>query len=287
MLVTPFVTLNYINSAGQEMGLNFFSSFLCEECEETNNNQVHSIKQGGVHGEFFTGMSLDERRISLKGQVRHGITLENAVRSLQNVFNPTLRGTLVYENSRMGIRREIACKVSELPQVFWSKRQLRFDIPLVALDPFWRGISVIEHIAETLKELYFPVSIPEGGMSFGVRKQTLESIFENVGNVESGFLVVFRATLGTVVNPEIRNMETGERIRMNYTMEKGDVITILNDLQERRVEINGLNGFRHLDAANTTFFRLAVGTNRVGFWADSNINNLSVHIRYTPNFTFA
>ncbi|MCL2565964.1 MAG: phage tail family protein [Defluviitaleaceae bacterium] len=287
MLVTPFVTLSYINSAQQEIGLNFYSSFVCEGCDETANNQIHSIKQGGTHGRFFTGMSLDERNIRLTGHIRHGITLENAMRSLQNVFNPTVTGNLVYENQPLGIKREIACRVTELPQVFWSNRQLRFDIPLIALDPFWRGQSVIQNIAETLKKFCFPAVIPPEGMSFGLRKQTLESEFENMGNVESGFLVVFRAQFGSVLNPEIRNMESGERIRILYNMEKGDVITILNDLQERRVEINGINGFRHLDAANTSFFRLAVGTNRVGFWADSNINNLSLHIRYTPNFTFA
>lgn len=286
MLVTPKVTLNYINSAGQEIGLNFDSSFVCEACEETSNNQIHSIKQGGTHGQFFTGMSLDWRNIRLTGHVRKGITLENAMSSLQNVFNPTISGTLIYENERMGLRREISCRVAELPQVRWGARRLKFDISLVALDPFWRGMSVIENIAETLKKFYFPVYIPQEGMSFGLRKKTLESQFDNMGNVESGFLVVFRALYGSVINPEIRNTDTGERIRMLYTMQKGDVITILNDLQERRVEINGVNGFRHLDAANTTFFKIAVGTNRIGFWADGNINNLSVHMRYTPNFTF-
>ncbi|MCL2420825.1 MAG: phage tail family protein [Defluviitaleaceae bacterium] len=287
MLVTPSVTLKYKNTANQEMALNFLSTFVCEKCEEVANNQVHSIKQGGTHGQFFTGMSLDERNIRLTGQVRRGLSSEAALQILHNVFNPTINGILYYENPTLGMQKEIPCRASELPSVYWSQKQLRFDIPLIALDPFWKGQSIIESIAETLKEFYFPTSIPQEGMSFGVRHSTLESQFENRGNVESGFMAVFRAQYGTVVNPEIRNEITGERIRLQYTMQKNDVITILNDLQEKRVDINGTNGFRYLDAANTTFFKIAVGTNRIGFFADANINNLLVHVRYTPNYTFA
>jgi len=190
-------------------------------------------------------------------------------------------------NDRVGINKDISCRVVDLPQVFWHRKQLRFDISLAALDPFWKGQSVIQIIAETLKEFFFPAYIPKEGMSFGVRHRTLESEFDNQGNVESGFFATFRARGGTVINPFIENMATGDRIRMSYTMAANDVITILSDLQEKRVEINGVNGFRHLDAAATEFFRVEVGANRIGFGADVNINNLHVHIRYIPNYTFA
>jgi len=287
MLVTPYVNLSYINAATGELLLNFLSTFVCEKCDEAANNQIHTIKQGGTHGQFFTGMSLGERNIRLSGHVKHGINLEAAMQALHSVFNPTIAGILRYENKRMKIYKEIPCRISELPQVFWSRNQLRFDIVLVALDPFWKGQSLTEIIAQTVKEFSFPSAIPARELSFGTRHSTLESKFENKGNVESGFLAVLRARYGTVVNPEIRNEVTGEKIRLNYTMRANDVITILNDLQEKRVEINGVNGFRHLDAAGTTFFKIDVGTNRIGFRADTNVSNLFVNVRYTPNYTFA
>jgi len=287
MLVSPNVTLRYINEAGHNLAFNFFSDFVIEKCEEQLPNQIFSIKQGGVHGKFFTGMSTDERHIRLIGTVRPGLTSTAALVSLQRVFNPTISGILHYENRLMPrLSKSIPCRLEELPQVYWN-RGLRFDIVLTSLEAFWRGQGVTEVIAETQKMMRFPIVIPGGGAAFGVRRSGLDSIFENAGNVESGFEVTFRAKGGTVTNPEIYNVNTGKRIRINYTMQANDTITVINQLQEKRVFVNGENGFRFLDSPNTNFFLIDVGENRIGFRADENVSNLSVMIRYIPNFTFA
>ena len=80
---------------------------------------------------------------------------------------------------------------------------------------------------------------------------------------------------------------TGEKIKLLYTMQKDDVISIVSDILEKRVVINGMNGFKFIDAEHTTFFLLTAGTNRIGYNADENVSNLYVHVRYVPNFTFA
>jgi len=287
MVVTPEITLIYTNSTGQEISLNYFSPFVCNKGEETISNQVHSIKQPGTHGKFPTGMSLDEKFIMLTGEVRRDLTLDVAQRTLHNVFNPTLAGTLHFKHAGKNIDKEIPCRLTELPKVYWRGSSLKFDINLVCLDPFWKGQAITEIIAETMKDFRFPVMIPQKGMSFGTRRATLESEFENAGNVEGGFVATIRARGGTVVNPEIRNIVTGERIRINYTMQRDDVITILSTLQEKRIMINGVNAFRHLDVEVSTFFSIAVGRNVIGYFADENVGNVLMSVRYIPNFTFA
>lgn len=287
MLVSPYVSLKYVNTAGKDMGFNFFTTFVCESCEEVSTNQVHSIKQAGTHGQFFTGMSMEERHIRLTGTVRHGLPTISAVQLLHNVFNPTISGTLYYENCRYEMNKEINCRAEELPQVYWSGGHLRFDVRLIALEPFWKGKPHIENIAETERMFFFATSIPHGGKSFAVHHGMLESTFDNVGNVESDFIAILRARYGSVTNPEIRNEETGERIRVLVHMRQHDELIIHNGLQEKRVELNGKNAFRHMDAENTTFFRIAVGKNRIGYRADQNASNLVVHVRYIPLFTFA
>ena len=287
MLVTPDITLSYVNSVGQEMDLTYFSPFVCTGCDESVSNQVHSVKQPGTHGKFFTGMSLDEKFIQLSGEVRRDLSLATAERVLQNVFNPTLEGVLHFHHRREDVPKEIPCKVSAQPRVFWRGARLCFEIDLVCLDPFWKGQAVTELIAATMKEFYFPAYIPEGGMSFGTRRATLESEFENAGNVRGGFVATIRARGGTVLNPEIRNILTGERIRIIYNMRPDDVITIISTLQERRVLINGVNGFRHLDVDVSTFFMIDVGTNVIGYFADENVSNVFMSVRYIPNYTFA
>jgi len=232
-------------------------------------------------------MSLDEKFISLGGEVRKDLTLAAAERTLQNVFNPTLTGTLHFSHRRESIDKEIPCRIAAQPHVYWRGARLCFDINLVCLDPFWKGQPITELIATTMSEFYFPVAIPVGGMSFGMRRATLESEFENAGNVEGGFIATIRARGGTVRNPEIRNILTGERIRIVHTMNRDDVITIVSTLQERRVLLNGVNAFRHLDAEVSEFFRIAVGRNVIGYFADENVSNIFMSVRYIPNYTFA
>lgn len=287
MLMTAKSKLIYENEVGEKLSLGPFSNYWCEKCEETLVNQIHSQKQVATHGKFFTGMSLDERYITLTGIVRSTINIQQAMSTLQRVFNPTLKGTLFFETTALNIKRNISCRIEEMPNVYWSNGVLQFDINLVCLDPFWKGKDIVEYIALTIKQFSFPVAIPMGGMSFGTRLQALESKFENAGNVESGFRAIIRATGGTVLNPEIRNEVTGEKIRILYLMKRYDEILIVNSLQEKRIEVNNVNAFKYIDAENTTFFRLAVGTNRIGYFADENISNMSVYVTYTPYYTHA
>jgi hypothetical protein len=215
----------------------------------------------------------------------NGLGLEAASRSLHSVFNPTLKGTLHYIDGVT--KKEISCRVEEVPEVYWSQKQLKFDIKLVCMDPFWKGAAVVEVIAETLKGLKFPMSICRNKIIFGIKAASLHSRFENAGNASGGFTATLRARYGTVVNPEIRNEVTGDRIRLNYTMQRDDVVVIVSGLQEKRVEINGVNGFIYLDAENTRFFGMSVGSNRIGYRADENVGNLFVHVRYVPGWTYA
>ena len=64
-------------------------------------------------------------------------------------------------------------------------------------------------------------------MTFGTKKPASETEVENIGDVESGFRVVFKAR-GTVTNPKIFNKITGEYIKINYIMAKGDSIEVVN-----------------------------------------------------------
>jgi hypothetical protein len=288
MLLTRNVSLCYVNEVGLEISLGPFSTFWAERCEETVQNRVFSAKQAGTDGAFATGMSMDARHIVISGFVMNDLGVEAANRSLQTVFNPILRGTLYYSDGlSYEAKKEISCRVEEVPNVYWSQNRLKFDIKLVCLDPFWKGAAVVEAIAETLKRFRFPLSVSRNVHVFGIKAAALKSRFENAGNVEGGFTATLRARYGTVVNPEIRNEDTGERIRLNYTMKRDDVVLIVSDLQEKRVEINGVNGFRHLDAEASRFFRMSVGTNTIGYRADENVSNLFVHVRYVPGWTFA
>lgn len=285
MLATPNVELKYINEVNQEILLSPLTNFFLKKVDETIKNQVTSQKQVATHGKFFTGMSLDERNIVINGEIKDGVNINYASSQLHKVFNPTLQGVLYYFDKVRNVKLSINCRLLNFPKTYWSNGALFFDIQLVCLDPFWQGVAVTENIAITQKMFYFPLKIPKNNFIFGLRKRQLETKFENIGNVESGFICTFRTPIGTAKNPSVINAITGEKIKVLYSMKKGDQITIINRLQEKQIYINGANGFKYYDAKNSTFFKIAVGTNIIGYLADENINNLFVSVSYIPNFT--
>jgi len=297
LFVTPHVSLEYENTRGGNMKLGWGTDFIVTAGggQESHANNVYGVPAPSRHGESATGKRMDKRHIRLTGEVRNSrMSREYAREKLHNTFNPTLSGILTSDNSQTGVRRWLACKLEELPTVEWNSRKkcLVFEIMLVAQDPFWKGRPLTVSIAQTLKRWSYPMSIPQRGsalpdtMTFGIHHATLETRFLNAGNVESGFTVEFHARHGSVENPSVRDEETGNQIRLKYTMQRGDRLVIVNYLHEKRVELNGENALHLLDAEETKFFLIKVGTNRIGYRADENISNLEVRVRYTPEYTF-
>lgn len=300
LFVSRHVTLTYENERGRSIQLGYGTPFLITAGggQEEHRNNVYGVPAPGRHGESKTDARLGRRYIGLVGEVRSNVDNEDAREEIHNAFNPTLNGTLTSLNTRTGVRRWIKCIPEELPAIRWNKR-LEFDIRLVALDPFWKGRPLTVNIAQTLPCWSYPMSIPQpnsrldGTMVFGLHFGTLETRFENKGNVASGFTAEIRARTGTVVNPSIRDMETGNQIRINYTMERFDKLTIVNYLHEKRVLLNNETHLPNgrpvmdlLDADATRFFLINVGANRIGYLADENVSNMRVNVQYTPEYTF-
>jgi hypothetical protein len=88
---------------------------------------------------------------------------------------------------------------------------------------------------------------------------------DNIGDVSCGCQIVFRA-LGTVTNPELLNMDTGEYIKLLTTMSAGDEIQVYTHFAGKRVlSVDGstiTNAFSLLDT-DSTFFQLQLVSNLV------------------------
>jgi len=297
LLVSQWVALTYRNDAGQEIQLGWNTPFVITAGggQESHANNVYGVAVPGRHGESGTNMRMDRRHIRLVGEVRGSqIDSESARYMIHNAFNPTIDGTLTSRNSKTAVLRHITCKLEELPVVEWSaaKRCLVFEIMLVALDPFWKGRPLVVAIAQIVPRWSSPTYIPQRNsrlpstMVFGIQRATLETRFLNQGNVASGFTAEIRARHGTVTNPSIKDENTGHQIRMHLVMERDDVLVVENYLHVKRITLNGENALHLLDAAETQFFLIQVGLNRIGYRADENVSNMHVTVRYTPEYTF-
>ena len=137
-------------------------------------------------------------------------------------------------------------------------------------------------LSPTLK---FPLNIPKKrGITFGRRRSILESELDNIGDIESGFKVIFKAKGGSVKYPKVYDVYTKKFIKINYEMEKGDILEIINYPELKKVTLNGTeNAFKYLDI-ESNFFNLKIGHNKIGYIAEENTINLDVILWYSPRY---
>lgn len=283
LLITRSTRVIYRNEVGGEIEFSPFSAYFLEHFEEETKNDIITNKTNSIHGENVISSSLESRYITLSGIIEKNSATINVSNYLIKTINPTIKGKLIWRNENE--TKEIEVVPEEIPTVEQNGGLIRFSINLVANNPFWKNAEKIEYLALFKPMLTFPLIIDKDeGMIFSIKDSVLETEFNNQGDVESGVRVIFKARGGTVQNPKITNDLTGEFIKLNYAMEKGDSIEVISYPEKKKVTVNGIeNGFRYLDI-DSNFFNLLVGKNKLSYIADENTINLDVVVYYTPRY---
>lgn len=278
--------LSYINTSGERLSLRQSRPFFLTRIDGTGRvrQTINTFKAPDQDGAFFISSALDMRNITLEGTVVAGTVGEAyALRKrFLRVFTPKQQGLLVYRD------RQIACVVEEAGFAASShERAPNFFISLLCPSPFFEALTEIrEELAMWSPLLSFPLEIPDSGLMFALRQPSQIITVDNIGDVSCGCQIVFQA-LGTVTNPELLNMDTGEYIKLLTTMSAGDEIRVYTHFAGKRVlSVDGstiTNAFSLLDT-NSTFFQLAAGINTLRFDASVNMELLEVSIYYRPQF---
>ena len=130
---------------------------------------------------------------------------------------------------------------------------------------------------------FFDLEVEEEGRELSIKNNSIVTNIENLGDAETPIKVVFKART-VIKNPSIYNVYTKEFIKLNYTMQEGEEITVTTHHGNKRVEsyLNGVtkNIFNDLDI-NSTFMWLDVGDNVIRYDSDTMIEQLEVYIYYT------
>ena len=234
----------------------------------------------GQDGDTYLGNRIESREIEIVGSIkeRNKDQMREYRRRLNRVLNPQYAATLTYQYG--DFVRVIDCKVDNAP-VFTRKAIFQdFTIQLLCLNPFWRKESKTrDDIATRIGGLEFPVEIVPG-WEIGYRQPSLIVNVYNDGDVQAGIRVEFRA-LGMVTNPALLNVDTQEFIKLNYTMEAGDTLTVSTGYGEKEVTLKhgGIvtDAFRYLDV-DSSYLQLSVGDNLFRYSAEENLENLEVSI---------
>ncbi len=278
--------LTYTNSGGESITLKQSRPYFLTKIDGTGNirQTVNTFKAPDQDGAFYISSTLDMRNITLEGTVIADTPDESYTRRqrLLQIFSPKLRGTLLYRG------RQISCVVEEAGFTVSSRQRIpNFFISLLCPSPFFETLDEIrEELASWMPLFEFELEIPEDGMEFGARQPSQIITVDNIGDVSCGCEIVFRA-LGTVTNPELLKLDTGEYIRLLTTMSAGDELRVYTHFAGKRVvSASGstiTNAFSMLDTGSV-FFQLAAGINTLRYDASVNMDLLEVSIYYRPQF---
>jgi phage-related protein len=160
--------------------------------------------------------------------------------------------------------------------------KVKCQISVVCPKPYWRAQDVEMAKMSPVVDLFeFPFSIPAEGIAFGEYVGSMSEYFTNPGNVETGVLIDIEATK-KVKNPLIVNATTGQQMKLLIVIDEGDHITINTERGNKSIilERNGekTNVLNTLDDTSE-WLRLAPGSNRINYNADSGADNMLITIK--------
>lgn len=243
---------------------------------------VNTFTAPDQDGAFFISGNLDMRNVTLEGNLVAAGPEELAElrRSFLRVLTPKQQGTLVYRD------RQIACVVEEAGFAEGTSHRVpAFFISLLCPSPFFEAINAIRaELAAWVDAFSFPLSIPASGIEMGYRQPSQIITVENDGDAPCGMEIIFNA-LGSVVNPSLLNVDTGEYVKLLSTMAAGQELRVFTHFAGKRVEklvgTTVSNAFALIDPGST-FLQLAPGENTMKYDAAASLDLLEVSVLYRP-----
>lgn len=251
-----------------------------------------------VDGSTVDGKRIKNRSIHIEATLRDGKNNDVNRQRIIKFFNPKYTGKMVIDHS--GTKRKIDYELEGW--TFVAKDNVFDNLSIVVdmkcADPYMKNLDNFgRNMAEITKQIAFPwrvvkqkVIVPDPykgltlqGQITGYRTLKKEVLLINDGDVPTGIQIQFIAERGTVLNPKISLVGTGQFIRVKVRMEQGDVLLVDTSERHQVIELNGINSYQKIDRLSDPFM-LAVGNNYLEYDADENYTNLDVRLFYTPNY---
>jgi hypothetical protein len=282
--------LTYINERGEAIEFSHASIYHTNKVSGLSDirNALYSINSMGQDGDTFLGSRIESREIEITGSIatRNRDETLTTRRRLNHVLNPHIGAKLVYEYG--DFLRVIDCRVDNAP--VYSRKAIfqDFTVQLICHNPFWREDAESKaDVASWVGGFEFELEIPiDEGMEFGYREPSIIVNVFNSGDVASGIRIEFRA-IGTVTNPSLLNVNTGEFIKVNYTLYAGDALVVSTYYGEKEVTLKSggfvTDAFRYLDA-DSTYLQLDVGDNLFRYDAEANVDALELSIYHNNQY---
>lgn len=276
------------NSKGQEVKLGNSRPFLLEKIENGANTSANiSVSNNLGDGVSIDDISIKERLLPISAAIyaknKEDLELKRAY--LTSLFNPKL-GEMEFIYTNNALTKRVKGVVQDITFQTPVGLMQKFLIQLLTPSPFWMDEFVLkEEVALWVGDFEFTLEISNEGIEMGHRVSNLICNVINNGDIECGMKIQFKA-LATVDNPSLFNVNTREYIKINRTLEAGDLLEITTEFANKRIELvksnyERINVFNWIDL-DSEFLQLEVGDNLFRYDADVGIDNLEMSIYYNP-----
>lgn len=258
---------------------------------EGTHNTYKYLNQIGVS---VNSTSLGTRDIAIEGWVvaQHERDMTQKKMGLNAFINPQEPLDLLYGDYKIQFNPDSTVKYS-INYAENNEVICKFKIMGTAHDPmFVDSLENRLNFATTTAGFHFPLVIspelPEGGVVFGSRTDSLIATVINKGSVSTGMRIVFKAK-GSVRNPKLINVETQEKLLISKDLVAEEEVEINTVVGSKRVrgkigETSPYTNYFVYKTLDSDWLQLAVGKNLFRYDADSGLDNLEVFVYFQNKF---
>ena len=230
------------------------------------------------------GATVDSRSISGVTRTITGRILRNAdycKRQLRDIFAPGVTGRLTVAGKYWCDAEVQRCPAIS-PAVLWPT----FSFQLYCPNPYWH--SVAKTTAATIKVTpVFRLPVCYTSHQYGIREQANYLRIANTGLATQDWSLTLEAR-GPVVNPGVKDPETGEFLRFVTTLQDGDKLRLYRESGQLKLEQiidgTGYNIMSTLDGSST-LWTLRHGTQAWQRTADSGTEWLFLTLTCSTAFS--
>lgn len=250
--------------------------------------EIRTQNNSFTDGSNYIDSVFEEREIPVSFVIEGSEYSEVSKRRIEltKCLNPKFgQGVLTYINDYITVSIHAVCETLPLYPDGTENRGRRFqkgEVNFICHDPLFFTERKRDDLGAWIETFEFAFEIPnDTGMQFGYKDpQSIVNII-NDGHVETGMEIEIRAS-GSVKNPSVLNVNTGEYIKILKTMVAGEVITI-NTNRGVKTVTSSIEGkiARKLDL-NSTFFQLDVGGNLLKHDAEEKFDMMEMSVFHTP-----
>lgn len=242
----------------------------------------------GQAGQTITARNYGTRDVTIEGYVLADNEEEMKSRkaTLQKVIVPTTDFYLVIDDK---YRLRITATSTLQYETDWyvnCELLTKFTIEGTCSNPFFETVQQQQaSITGWIKDFHFPYCNPVGNkFTFGHRSTSKIVNLRNESEVETGMTITFKAVAGTIVNPSLMNVNTGEKLLISATLDSGEEVEVNTGYGTKSCRNITLdeNWLQHV-SLDSTWLQMPVGLSAFRYDYDSSsTGTLECNVYYTP-----